>query len=507
MKLIPVFTYPAYLWANSVKIIFNSGEINLNDRDTNLKFAPQILTSLPQALLSVLPDDKSVQSVLDFLLQYDSPRLNLNSVVEGLNGSQKPSLKYYQVVEQTKTTLSSGSASDVVREVAWSLVLSSLPSQLKMLAVVLKVEKFPTHADLLALDNAFADMQNDSVSVVQPAPTQSPDISTPNTDLNSSVPLWRQPHHGSNKFSSRPNHYPPARHNHLYQPPHVHSRSRNNYAYPPYNSSRRYDSYYHYPQSFSGIRTIRRPPFYSRPPSYPRYPDYYGPPSEFPSHPWSINAVSGIQHIRRPHYTSRPPVYRPKHSSNFHLRKQLHILTTKIHTLEEQLSQLHSRDLPTPPIEHDLIPCTPLVSAPALNIDTASPTVISTVFATQVDDDAPMFYDAIDTPEPIHPPSLQEKEAQIPTPQLETTPPCSKVPNSSKVGPATLPPRINYLPYKHVIVQKPPSDNPADDIFAPYYDGPFDILNYVHPHVTIHRNGIDESVNLASTKPWPARYC
>lgn len=165
MKIIPNFSYPASTWAATILTIFKAGDVKHEEDNVSKIYAPQIIAKLPSDIASTLPIDLSVKSLLKYLSNYDAPRLDMRSVIQNSQSDEKPSTRFAQTVKQTRKTLNADITDEAVNEIAWSLVLSTFSAQMKTVALVLNVNKFPNADQLIKLDHAYLDHKAEATTI------------------------------------------------------------------------------------------------------------------------------------------------------------------------------------------------------------------------------------------------------------------------------------------------------------------------------------------------------
>jgi len=184
-KLVPSFFYPASTWAVHVRKIFAAGGLKFDTPEENHKYAPLVLAQLPREFATVLPSDTSVNSLLDFLVTYDSPRVDFKTLAAAETKEQRPSIRYTETTQQVKNTLTDGTDEAIIQEVAWSLVAAGLPAELQRLCIALQITKAPSTDQLKQLDQAYlAAKPQDSVNAIA---STAPPFRAPSTQPGSST--------------------------------------------------------------------------------------------------------------------------------------------------------------------------------------------------------------------------------------------------------------------------------------------------------------------------------
>ncbi len=165
VRLVPAFTYPASAWSAKVSLILETAGVDRTKAEDIKQYAPQIIAAMPTDLTAVLPKVSTIDSLLEFLEEYDGPATNMRGIMDEMADMERPSLKYAQTVKQMRKTLPNGTTDVVVNQVAWSLLSPSLPRFMAALLIMLDIKEYPAKEQLDKLDKAFVQGKSKSGSV------------------------------------------------------------------------------------------------------------------------------------------------------------------------------------------------------------------------------------------------------------------------------------------------------------------------------------------------------
>ena len=158
--LIPPYTIPGDEWVKKVRIIFQiKGIAPLNDANFNPILLPILLARVPSQTAQIAPRD-NVQAFLDFVARVDKTPDNIQHQLKlGQGLDRRPSFYYYSTCQHMSDKLNMNDPADhTVQGMAWQLLKSKLPNEMKLSIHTLQIGNFPDQDQLKVLDDTWADL-------------------------------------------------------------------------------------------------------------------------------------------------------------------------------------------------------------------------------------------------------------------------------------------------------------------------------------------------------------